>query len=176
MNESTSKEIILVMGGARSGKSSWALNYVQDRYETCLFIATAEVKDEEMAERVRLHQAARGPQWRLLEEPLLLGEALQTKCERVDAVLVDCLTVWLSNVLLKEGKPGVVAHEQRLIRAVSEMEQTVVMVSNEVGMGIVPEHPLGREFRDLAGFLNQKMAQLADRVVLTMAGLPQFIK
>ena len=93
MNESTSKEIILVMGGARSGKSSWALNYVQDRYETCLFIATAEVKDEEMAERVRLHQAARGPQWRLVEEPLLLGEALQTKCERVDAVLVDCLTV-----------------------------------------------------------------------------------
>ena len=176
MNESTSKEIILVMGGARSGKSSWALNYVQDRYETCLFIATAEVKDEEMAERVRRHQAARGPQWRLMEEPLLLGEALQTKCERVDAVLVDCLTVWLSNVLLKEGKTRVVAHEQRLIQAVSEMEQTVVMVSNEVGMGIVPEHPLGREFRDLAGFLNQEMAQLADKVVLTVAGLPQFIK
>ena len=176
MNESTSKEIILVMGGARSGKSSWALNYVQDRYETCLFIATAEVKDEEMAERVRRHQAARGPQWRLMEEPLLLGEALQTKCERVDAVLVDCLTVWLSNVLLKEGKTQVAAYEQRLIRAVSEIEQTVVMVSNEVGMGIVPEHPLGREFRDLAGFLNQEMAQLADKVVLTVAGLPQFIK
>ena len=79
-------------------------------------------------------------------------------------------------MLLKEGKTRVAAYEQRLIRAISEIEQTVVMVSNEVGMGIVPEHPLGREFRDLAGFLNQEMAQLADKVVLTVAGLPQFIK
>lgn len=176
MNKSTHREIILVMGGARSGKSSWALNYLQHHYNTCLFIATAEVKDEEMAERVRRHQAARGPQWRLVEEPLHVDEALKTKCSRVNAVLVDCLTVWLSNVLLKEGKTRVAAYEQRLIRAVSEIEQTVVMVSNEVGMGIVPEHPLGREFRDLAGFLNQEMAQLADKVVLTVAGLPQFIK
>ncbi|MFO7986603.1 MAG: bifunctional adenosylcobinamide kinase/adenosylcobinamide-phosphate guanylyltransferase [Desulfatiglandaceae bacterium] len=176
MNQLTHREIILVIGGARSGKSSWALNYVQDHYDACLFIATAEVNDEEMAERVRLHQAARGPKWRLVEEPLHLDDALRTKCAHADAVLVDCLTVWLSNVLLKEGKTGVAAYERRLLKAVSEMYQTVVMVSNEVGTGIVPEHALGREFRDLAGTLNQKTAALADKVVLTVAGLPLHVK
>ncbi len=176
MNPKPQREIVLVLGGARSGKSSWALNYTQEHYESCLFIATAEVKDEEMAERVRLHQASRGPMWDLLEEPLHIADALCQKCGQADAVLIDCLTVWLSNVFLKEGKAGVAAYQQRLIEAIADTPKTLIMVSNEVGTGIVPVHPLGRDFRDLAGFLNQKMAALADKVVLTVAGLPLQLK
>jgi adenosylcobinamide kinase/adenosylcobinamide-phosphate guanylyltransferase len=176
MQQSSDKKIVLVMGGARSGKSSWALKYTQALYESCLFIATAEVKDEEMAERVKYHQSSRGPMWKLLEEPLHLDEALRNKCGQADAILIDCLTIWLSNVLLKEGKTGVADYQDRLINAIAHTPRTVVMVSNEVGSGIVPDNLLGRDFRDLAGLLNQKLAAMADKVVLTVAGLPLYLK
>jgi adenosylcobinamide kinase/adenosylcobinamide-phosphate guanylyltransferase len=176
MQKPSDKEIVLVMGGARSGKSAWALKYTQDHYESCLFIATAEVKDEEMEERVRLHQSSRGPMWNLLEEPLHLDEALCNKCDQADAVLIDCLTIWLSNVLLTEGKSSVADYQQRLVKAIAHTPKTVVMVSNEVGTGIVPEHRLGRDFRDLAGMLNQNLAAMANKVVLTVAGLPLHLK
>lgn len=176
MPDINKKEIVLVLGGARSGKSTWALNHVQDHYDAYLFMATAEVNDREMAKRVRLHQAARGEKWRLIEEPLRLDQALENNCRHVDAVLVDCLTVWLSNVLLKEGKAAVRPYVEGLLDAVSNAAPSVVLVSNEVGSGIVPEHALGRDFRDLAGLLNRKMAALSDRVVLTVAGLPLYLK
>jgi adenosylcobinamide kinase / adenosylcobinamide-phosphate guanylyltransferase len=176
MKPSTDKEIILVLGGARSGKSSWALKYAEETYESWLFLATAEVKDDEMAERVRLHKASRGPEWELIEEPLNIAEALQTNVARVDVVLIDCITIWLSNVLLQKGREAAGRCQQRLLKALSGRRQAVIMVSNEVGSGIVPEHPLGREFRDLAGILNQKLAATADRVIMTVAGIPVQIK
>jgi len=176
MNKSKENELILVLGGSRSGKSSWALRYVEENYQPCFFIATAEVMDEEMAERVRLHKESRSPAWKLIEEPMDIDNALETDCIHAEAVLIDCMTVWLSNILLKRGKEEVSAYQNRLLEVLSRRRQAVIIVSNEVGSGIVPEHPLGREFRDLAGMLNQKLAAIADRVVLTVAGIPVNIK
>lgn len=176
MDKSKKNELLLVLGGARSGKSSWALRYAEEKYRPCIFIATAEVMDKEMAERVRLHKESRGPAWKSIEEPLHIDRALKTDCAHVDVVLIDCMTVWLSNVLLKRGREEVSAYQDRLLEVLSRRRQAVILVSNEVGSGIVPEHPLGREFRDLAGTLNQKLAAIADRVVLTVAGIPVNIK
>jgi len=176
MNKSKENDLLLVLGGARSGKSSWALRYAEEQYQRYIFIATAEVMDDEMVERVRLHKESRGPVWKLIEEPLNIDNAIETGCAHAEAVLIDCMTVWLSNVLLKRGKEEVTAYQNRLLEALSRRSQAVIIVSNEVGTGIVPEHPLGREFRDLAGILNQKLAAIADRVVLTVAGIPINIK
>lgn len=176
MPESSVKELVFVLGGARSGKSSWALSYAEERYDSYLFIATAEVLDEEMAERVRLHQKSRSAKWRLVEEPLRIAEALETKCDGVDAVLVDCLTVWLSNVLLKLGDEQVAPYEDQLLKSFSGRKRAIIAVANEVGTGIVPEYALGRKFRDLAGSLNQKIAGMADKVIYMVAGLPMCLK
>ncbi|MFO7599311.1 MAG: bifunctional adenosylcobinamide kinase/adenosylcobinamide-phosphate guanylyltransferase [Candidatus Desulfacyla sp.] len=176
MDPSTHKQIILVLGGARSGKSAWALSYAEETYTSYLFVATAEVGDDEMAERVRLHRASRGPQWSLIEEPLDLDKALQSDIGGLDVALIDCATIWLSNVLLQKGREAVNAYQERLLKVLSQRRQAVIIVSNEVGTGIVPEHPLGREFRDLAGILNQKLAALADKVIVTVAGIPIHIK
>lgn len=176
MPDSPSNDLILVLGGARSGKSSWALGHAEEHFETCLFLATAEVLDEEMEERVELHRQARGPKWSLLEEPLNVPGVLESRCGDAGVVLVDCLTIWLNNVLLKKGAEQVPYYQERLVKALSERCRTVILVANEVGTGIVPEHALGRRFRDLAGFLNQRMAQLADKVVFLVAGLPMVLK
>ena len=176
MPELPEKELVLVLGGARSGKSSWALRYTEKRYHSPLFLATAEVLDDEMEQRVTLHKASRGPGWKLVEEPLDIANVLEKSRGDVDAVLIDCLTIWLSNVLLKMGEDAVVSQQDRLISALSRRKQAVIVVANEVGMGIVPEHALGRQFRDFAGVLNQKTAAIADRVVLLTAGLPMFLK
>ena len=176
MTHSTQKEIVLVLGGARSGKSSWALEYTEKHYESYIFLATAEVMDDEMADRVRLHKEARGPQWKLREEPLEIADVLETNCRDVDAVLIDCMTIWLSNVLLQQGEKEVPIYQNRLIEALARTRKSIIIVSNEVGTGIVPEHPLGRQYRDMAGFLNQKLAAAADKVVMTVAGLPLFLK
>jgi adenosylcobinamide kinase/adenosylcobinamide-phosphate guanylyltransferase len=177
MDSSADKKIILVLGGARSGKSSWALGYAEETYKSCLFLATAEVGDDEMAERVRLHQASRGPGWRLIEEPLDIDKVLLANtAAHADVVLIDCVTIWLSNILLQKGREAVNVYQKRLLKALSRCRQAVIMVSNEVGTGIVPEHPLGRQFRDLAGMLNQRLAALADKVIMTVAGIPLHIK
>lgn len=176
MKESSGKELVLVLGGARSGKSSWALRYTEERYASCMFLATAEASDEEMTERVRLHKQSRGPKWGLVEEPIEIAEALENQCAHADAVLIDCITVWLSNVLLKMGVEKIPEYQDRLLKALSQRRRAITIVSNEVGTGIVPEHPLGRQFRDLAGMLNQEVAALADRVVYTIAGLPVYLK
>lgn len=170
------KEIVLVLGGARSGKSSWALEYVERAYRSHIFLATAQVLDEEMAERVRLHKEARGPSWELLEEPIDLPGVLRARCRHADAVLVDCLTIWLSNILLHKGEDAVDEYRKELGEALRDIPGSAVLVSNEVGMGIVPAHTLGRKFRDAAGFLNQEIASIADRVVLIVAGLPMWLK
>jgi len=176
VSQGPEKELIFVLGGARSGKSAWALHYAQRQYKSCLFVATAEVLDEEMAERVRLHRASRGPNWGLIEEPLDVPGVLETRCEGRDVVLVDCLTVWLSNVLLRNGGEGAPFYEERLLEAFTQRRQAIIAVANEVGSGVVPTYALGRQFRDLAGRLNQRVASLADKVILTVAGLPLCLK
>ena len=170
------KEIVLVLGGARSGKSAWALEYVEKNYGSHLFLATAEVLDEEMAHRVDLHRKARGPKWQVREEPLDIAQVLAPGNCHVEAVLIDCTTIWLSNVLLQKGADRVSAYEEGLLEALARSDPSVIIVSNEVGSGIVPEHPLGRQYRDMAGSLNRKMAAAADRVVLVVAGLPIQLK
>ena len=170
------KPLVLVLGGARSGKSDVALKYAEEHFDSPLFLATARVLDEEMSERVRLHRAARGPHWHLLEEPLEMPDALKNRCERFDAVLIDCVTVWLGNVMIEKGEKQIGIYEDQLLEALSSRKQAIIIVSNEVGMGIVPESPMGRAFRDIAGRMNQKIAAMADKVILTVAGIPNFLK
>lgn len=173
---SVEKELLFVVGGARSGKSSWALRYADEHYRNRVFLATARVVDEEMAERVRLHKEARGSNWQLVEEPLEVAEVLRTKCSDSEVVLIDCLTIWLNNILFEKGEALLRRYQEDLLKAFSERERAIVIVANEVGAGIVPDNALGRKFRDLAGRLNQEVAALADKVVLVVAGLPLFLK
>ncbi|MFC1821266.1 bifunctional adenosylcobinamide kinase/adenosylcobinamide-phosphate guanylyltransferase [Thermodesulfobacteriota bacterium] len=176
MQTSKNNELVLVLGGARSGKSSWALRYVEEHYNSFLFMATAEVRDQEMAERIRKHKASRGPKWDLLEESLEISEALNARCDHVEAVLIDCLTIWLSNVMLNGQDENIQSYQQKLLEILSAKQQAITIVSNEVGSGIVPQSAMGREFRDQAGLLNQRVAAVADKVILMIAGFPLYVK
>lgn len=163
--------LTLVLGGARSGKSAYAEGLVMACPAPWLYLATAETWDDEMAERVRLHRARRGEGWVTRDVPLALPEALAAA---QGPVLVDCLTLWLTNLILGEADVGQAC--DRLAAACAAAPGPVVLVSNEVGLGIVPDNALARRFRDEAGRLHQRMAALADRVVLTVAGLPLVVK
>ena len=164
--------LTLVLGGARSGKSRYAESRIAAQPPPWVYIATAEAGDGEMTERIKVHRARRGLDWRTVEAPRDLTAALSA-CERLP-VLVDCLTLWLSNLLLADADIG--AEIEGLDKALAVAKAPVVLVANEVGSGIVPEHPLGRKFRDLQGVLNQRMAARAHRVVLMVAGLPLTLK
>lgn len=165
-------KLTLVLGGARSGKSRYAEDLIAALPPPWAYVATAQAGDAEMAERIATHRGRRGPQWRTLEAPRDLAAALQS-CRAMPA-LVDCLTLWLSNLMLAEADlDGEIA---QLETALVAMTAPAVLVANEVGSGIVPDHPLGRRFRDLQGLLNQRMAARADRVVLMVAGLPLMVK
>ncbi len=171
-------EFVLITGGARSGKSDLALKLASAQGRRLAFVATAEVKDEEMAERVAIHRAKRGPGWHTFEEPLHLGTLLSEIYERYDSIVVDCLTLWLSNLLLSLQDPEEVRREiqETFQRLRSLRGARIYFVTNEVGMGIVPEHPLARMFRDLAGWMNQQFASLCREVYLVVAGQPLRIK
>jgi adenosylcobinamide kinase/adenosylcobinamide-phosphate guanylyltransferase len=165
--------VTLVLGGARSGKSRHAEALVTAA-AAGTYIATAEAGDAEMAARITAHRERRGPFWHTVEEPLDLAGAIRRHAEPARPVLVDCLTLWLSNLM---GTGRVLAHEsETLCAALREAAGPVVLVANEVGLGLVPETPLGREFRDAAGRLNQDIAALADCVVFVAAGLPLVLK
>ena len=169
---SAGAQLTLVLGGARSGKSRYAESLIASMSPPWAYVATAEAGDHEMAVRIRAHRARRGRNWRTIEAPRDLTAALAA-CERMP-VLVDCLTLWLSNLMLAEADMD--KETERLESALSAAAEPVVLVSNEVGAGIVPEHPLGRRFRDQQGILNQRIAARADRVVLMVAGLPLAVK
>ncbi|MEL7344348.1 MAG: bifunctional adenosylcobinamide kinase/adenosylcobinamide-phosphate guanylyltransferase [Pseudomonadota bacterium] len=164
--------VILYIGGARSGKSALAEGRVRAASDAPYYIATAQAGDDEMAARIARHRADRGQGWRVIEEPLDLIGALAA-CEG-GVCLVDCLTLWLSNVMLAER--DVAGETDRLLAALAASAGTVVLVTNEVGQGIVPQNALARAFRDSAGRLNQGVAALADEVVLVTAGLAQVLK
>ena len=168
--------VVLVLGGARSGKSAFAQRLAEKWWLRPLYLATAEVGDQEMADRIELHRQKRGVRWACVEEPLDVAESLRSDTPPRDGVLLDCATVWLSNVMLKEGQAAVEKRKRQLLQSLAEAAGDVIVVSNEVGMGIVPDSELGRLFRDLQGWLNQDLASAADVVVFVIAGLPMVLK
>ena len=166
--------VTLILGGARSGKSRHAETLVTGAASAGTYIATAEAGDTEMTERIAEHRRRRGPFWHTVEEPLDLAGAIRAHAEPTRPILVDCLTLWLSNLM---GAGRIVEHEaETLCGALRDAQGPVVLVANEVGLGLVPETPLGREFRDAAGRLNQRIAAQADRVVFVAAGLALILK
>jgi adenosylcobinamide kinase / adenosylcobinamide-phosphate guanylyltransferase len=173
----------LILGGARSGKSQYALHQGnEDSFEPRIFLATATAQDAEMARRIELHRAERSSQWRTIEEPYYVMRALENCPQSSRGLIVmDCATLWISNLLCGMGGKSLSPLEietlfEKFIRSLSELKSNLRIISNEVGLGIVPESPLGREFRDLQGRFNQSVASIASQVVLIVAGIPQKIK
>jgi adenosylcobinamide kinase/adenosylcobinamide-phosphate guanylyltransferase len=166
--------LALVLGGARSGKSRHAETLIEQAASVALYVATAEALDDEMRARVALHRARRGPRWTTIEEPLALAQLLAAEARPARPILVDCLTLWLSNLMQSGMDAG--GEIDALLAALPALRGPVVMVANEVGLGIVPENALARAFRDHAGRLNRDIAAAADRVVFIAAGLPLVLK
>jgi len=164
----------LVLGGARSGKSSFAEQLVEASGLERVYLATATAEDDEMRSRIAHHRERRGNGWITVEEPLALVDALTREATRGRAVLVDCLTLWLSNLMFSGRDPDVEA--RRLTRFLGVARYPIIFVSNEVGLGLVPETPLGRSFRDAQGRLNQIIAAAVPDVVFIAAGLPLWLK
>ncbi|PWC50496.1 bifunctional adenosylcobinamide kinase/adenosylcobinamide-phosphate guanylyltransferase [Azospirillum sp. TSA6c] len=167
-------DVTLVLGGARSGKSRYAEGLVTASGGPRVYIATSQVWDAEMAERVAKHRDDRGPDWTTIEEPRDLTATLRRQAAEGTGVLVDCLTLWLTNLMMAET--DIAAETAALVELLPTLPGRVVLVSNEVGLGIVPDNALARRFRDHAGRLHQSIAAVAPRVVLTVAGLPMFVK
>ena len=166
--------MVLILGGARSGKSGFALKTASAIPGRKAFIATAQALDDEMEQRIARHKAERSAEWQSFEEPLYLGDLIARIQETYDVLLIDCLTLWITNILL--GNNDIEGLAQLLLDALSACRSSVFVVSNEVGLGIVPDNRLTREFRDIAGTLNQKVAAVADEVYFMAAGLPLKIK
>ena len=165
---------LLVLGGARSGKSRHAQGWVEAVPGRLAYIATAQALDDEMADRIRRHRADRGPRWSTLDAPIDLAAAIPAAARDADAVLVDCLTLWLSNMLLAGHDLDVASGA--LCEAVARCPVPIALVANEVGLGIVPDNALARTFRDVAGRLNQMLAAQVEEVVFIAAGLPLRLK
>jgi adenosylcobinamide kinase/adenosylcobinamide-phosphate guanylyltransferase len=166
--------IHLILGGARSGKSRHAQTLAEARAGELVFIATGEAFDAEMADRIARHQADRGPRWRTMEAPLALADAIRDAAAPDRLLLVDCLTLWASNLM--HANRDVAAEAAELITALRAASAPVLLVANEVGLGIVPGNALARAFRDTAGRMNQMIAAAADRVTFVAAGLPMRLK
>ena len=173
MRHDASMSVTLLLGGARSGKSRRALQLAEAAAPIRTFIATAEALDDEMASRIAKHQADRGQGWTTREAPIRLVEALQQTVKPGHIVLVDCLTLWLSNLVHHER--NVDEEVRRLLEALA-LPGELILVSNEIGLGLVPDTPLGRSFRDQQGWLNQAVAEASDRVEFIAAGLPLILK
>jgi len=172
------KETVLVIGGCRSGKSSHAQRLAEQiPSERKFYVATCVPHDEEMHRRVARHQQQRGRVWSTVEEPIHLPDIIRSHAEPGHLLLVDCLTLWISNLMMEaDDVDTILKHVRRLTDALTDAACPVILVSNEVGGGIVPENRLARLFRDAAGFTNQHVAACADRVIWTVAGIPVTIK
>ena len=168
----------LVLGGCRSGKSRYAEQWVAQNFSDKVFVATLESRnDAEMDQRIALHRQSRGIGWLTVEEPLDLAGVLDKNQTGSEVFLVDCLTMWLTNMMMQDFSDEKIQGEvARLCKTVASLDTSVVLVANEVGLGIVPESPMGRRFRDLAGWTNQQMALVCEQVVFVAAGLPLRLK
>ncbi len=178
------KHLTFLLGGARSGKSRYAESWGREHGQRVLFVATAQALDDEMRDKITHHQAQRPVHWTTLEAPLHTGDAIQRALDGHDTVIVDCLTLLAANVLLglpedgsqDEANQQVLTEIDDLMRAYHASDATWLIVSNEVGMGVVPPTRLGRLYRDALGSANQRVAQVADEVLLFVAGLPWKLK
>ncbi len=182
MQAISSKTLTLVLGGVRSGKSHYAQDLVAQSVVNGLgrvaFIATAEALDDEMQQRITRHREERPAGWTTLEAPVALEDAILQCSGNFDIVLVDCLTLWTSNLMTAEDSDSerIFARAAGLCEALRQVTSSVILVSNEVGSGIVPESSAGRLYRDLLGGVNQRVAAIADKVLLLVAGYPLTVK
>jgi adenosylcobinamide kinase/adenosylcobinamide-phosphate guanylyltransferase len=169
---------VLIGGGVRSGKSSFAQKMAEDMPGRRAYLATAQALDLEMEKRIAKHQAERDERWhKTIEEPLELTTALQSASTEFDIILVDCLTLWLSNLMGRDDSDEQILKTiNTLANSLNRPLATIILVTNEVGLGLVPEHPLSRRFRDLSGFMNQLLAAACQEVYFTVWGLPQKLK
>ena len=168
--------IQLILGGARSGKSRLAEQKAKDSGLRVTYVATAQAYDDEMRERIQHHQADRPAEWGLIEEPLYLADRLVQIDQANQLILVDCLTLWMSNLLLNEQKDFQPKQCQKLLEVLPTLRSEIILVSNETGLGVVPMGQLSRKFVDESGRLHQQLGQIADHVVFCVAGFPMVLK
>ncbi|MEK7828750.1 MAG: bifunctional adenosylcobinamide kinase/adenosylcobinamide-phosphate guanylyltransferase [Deltaproteobacteria bacterium] len=176
-----STKLIFITGGARSGKSAFALKLAESMPGNRLYLATAEALDNEMLKRIKRHKKERGNNWKTIESPIKITEVIK-KNTGYDVILLDCLTLWISNMMHTANRPspfagngkgegGITKEIHSLISACKASKTNIIIVSNEVGLGIVPDNPLARRFRDISGISNQKMAEAADEVYFVVSGM-----
>ncbi len=171
------KKLIFITGGARSGKSDFALELAQRFPGRKAYLATAQALDEEMAERIQKHKRNRPQDWQTLEEPLQVAKVLKERTDHFSVILLDCLTLWISNAMMAKWDPTKILREaNRLLKVCQGTKCSLIIVSNEVGLGIVPDNPSARIFRDLSGSIHQKVARQADEVYFMVNGLPLQLK
>ncbi len=168
------KKTTFIIGGCRSGKSRQAIEQAEKiSGSKRIFIATCMPLDDEMKERIERHKRERDKSWKTVEAPVELSAEINENSREGDVILIDCLTLWINNLLMEIENPDVInQHIHKLILAIKEAKCPIILVSNEVGAGIVPENKLARKFRDIAGFTNQKVAECADSVIWMIAGIP----
>jgi adenosylcobinamide kinase/adenosylcobinamide-phosphate guanylyltransferase len=165
---------LIVLGGARSGKSRYAQQRAEAEMGALIYIATGQALDAEMKERIAHHQADRGDRWRTVEAPLALASTIRAETAPNRVLLVDCLTLWVSNLMLADRDAE--AEGAALVECIAKVEGGLILVSNEVGLGIVPDNAMARRFRDIAGRINQTVARAVDEAVFVAAGLPLVLK
>ncbi len=171
------KRMIFVTGGCRSGKSRYALHYANQHFSKKLFLATSEALDEEMARRIENHKKVRGPEWQTIEEPVEIVNQIKEHGADGKVILIDCLTLWLYNLLMRwDNDLRIMEETEKLIDSLKKSRASSILVSNEVGMGIVPADPLTRRYRDLLGAMNQRIAAALDTVIFMVSGIPLFLK
>ncbi len=168
-------KLIFITGGARSGKSAFAQKLANNLSKRVIYIATAGARDKEMKLRIKIHRKNRPSHWKTVEREKNITEVLSRIAEKNEVILLDCLTLLVSNLLLS-GRKNVLREIRQLVNKIRELKATVLIVSNEVGMGIVPDNKLARRFRDMAGKANQIVAQAADEVYLVVSGIPVKVK
>lgn len=166
----------LILGGARSGKSRYAEQRALDCGKSVVYIATARAGDEEMRSRIEQHRQRRPTDWQVIEEPIHLSAVLQAHVDSERCVIVDCLTLWLSNLLLDEAPNRLSQERDELLSTIDRLPGDIILVSNETGLGVVPMGQLTRRFVDEAGWLHQALAEKSQRVVFMVAGLPMMLK
>lgn len=176
--------ITLILGGARSGKSSYALKLAEESRKSVTFIATAQAFDDEMSARIQKHKAERPVSWETLELPLHIAPSVSQI--KSDLVILDCITLWVTNLLMQFVNDDLVdeapfmqaskAETEKLLAAIRNTEQDWLIVSNEVGLSLVPPYQMGRVYRDALGWVNQRLAQEADKVIFMVAGIPMNVK